>query len=175
MSSSLEDQLVSYVRHHAKDGILLDTNILLLLLVARFKPDLVGGKRLEIYGLRDAELLTAYVKNFSRILTTSHVLAETSNFARQIMKGRTQASFFAWLHPLFCIDSEDSLVQCAIQGRDIDGGLFVRLGLTDSGLAASAKDGRLLLTSDLDLHIAVASEGAPSINFTHMREAAGLL
>ncbi len=175
MSSSLEDQLVSYVHEHAEDGILLDTNVLLLLLVARFKPDLVGGKRLEIFGLPDAALLTIYIKNFSGILTTSHVLAETSNFARQIMKGRTQSAFFAWLHPMFCTDGEDSLAQCAIQGRDINVGLFVRLGLTDSGLAASANNGRLLLTSDLNLHIAVASAGAHSINFTHMREAAGLL
>lgn len=175
MSQSLEDQLVSYVREHAEDGILLDTNVLLLLLVAQFRPDLVGGKRLEMYGLRDAELLTAYVKNFSRILTTPHVLAETSNFVRQIMKGKTQSAFLTWLHPIFCLDDKGSLAQCAVQGRDIDVGLFIRLGLTDSGLAACASKGRLLLTSDLDLHIAVASSGAHSINFTHMREAAGLL
>jgi hypothetical protein len=175
MSQSLEDQLVSYAREHAEDGILLDTNVLLLLLVAQFRPDLVGGKRLETYGLRDAELLTAYVKNFTRILTTPHVLAETSNFIRQIMKGKTQSAFLTWLHPMFCLDDKGALVQCVVQGRDIDAGLFIRLGLTDSGLVASARKGRLLLTSDLNLHVAVVSSGAHSINFTHMREAAALL
>lgn len=175
MSHSLEKQLVSYQRTHAEDGILLDTNVLLLLLVSQFRPDLVGGKRLEIYGLRDAELLTAYVKNFSRILTTSHVLAETSNFIRQIMKGKTQSEFLTWLHPIFCLEDKSALSQCIVQGRDIDVGLFIQLGLTDSGLAASASKGRLLLTSDLDLHVAVVSLGAHSINFTHMREAAGII
>lgn len=175
MSQTLENQLVSYAREHAEDGILLDTNVLLLLLVAQFKPDLVGGKRLETYELRDAEMLTAYVKNFARILTTPHVLAETSNFIRQIVKGKTQSTLLTLLHPIFCLDEKGALAQCVVQGHDIDIGLFIRLGLTDSGLASSARKGRLLLTSDLDLHVAVVSSGAHSINFTHMREAAGLL
>lgn len=175
MSRSLEDQLVAYQRAHAADGILLDTNVLLLLLVGQMRPDLIGKKRLEIYGPQDAELLAAYVANFNRILTTPHVLAETSNFIRQIMKGSAQVAFLSWLHPIFCLNDKDAFLQCPIAGEDIEAGFFVRLGLTDSGLAACASKGRLLLTSDLDLHIAVSSSGAHSINFTHMREAAGLL
>ena len=174
MSLALEDQLVSYIHAHAEDGILLDTNVLLLFLVKQIKPDLIGGKRLEAYGQQDAELLVAYVKNFSKILTTPHVLAETSNFIRQIVKGKMQSAFLTLLHPLFCLD-EGALRECTVQGQDIETRFFVRLGLTDSGLVACSKRGHLILTSDLDLHIAAASSGAHSINFTHMREAAGLL
>lgn len=175
MSLALEDQLASYIRIHAEDGILLDTNVLLLLLVNQIKPDLIGGKRLEAYRLEDAQILSAYVGNFSKILTTAHVLAETSNFIRQIVKGKVQAEFLALLYPIFCLNDEDALLECAIRGQDIDIKFFVRLGLTDSGLLACGNKGHLILTSDLDLHIAAASSGADSINFTHMREAAGLL
>lgn len=175
MSPSLEDQLVLYVRTHAEDGILLDTNVLLLLLIAQFDPALIGRERLRAYEQRDADLLNRFVSSFRRILTTSHVLAETSNFARQMVKGRRQAQFFEWLHPIFCSEGSRALTQTTVAGTEIDARLFVRMGLTDSGLAASAATRRLLLTADLDLHVATVSQGGHSINFTHMREAAGFL
>lgn len=175
MSSSFEDQLISYVRDHAEDGIFLDTNVLLLLLVAQFRPTLIGTERLKAYEKRDADLLTCYVSQFKRILTTPHVLTETSNFVRQMVKGRAQAEFAEWLHPLFCLEEKNSLTQTIAEGHEVSGLLFVRLGLTDSSLAASISTKRLLLTADLDLHVATVSQGGRSINFTHMREAAGFL
>lgn len=175
MSTSLEDQLAAYVRTHSEDGVLLDTNVLLLLLIFKFNPELVGKERLRAYELRDAELLSTYVGCFKKILTTPHVLAETSNFARQMTKGRMRTELFEWLYPIFCEDGEHALSQTTPAGREIDGRLFVGLGLTDSVLAASAGRNLLLLTADLDLHVATVSQGGHSINFTHMREAAGFL
>ena len=55
--SSLAAQLEAYVRSHKSDGILLDTNVLVLLLLGSFQPSLIGGKRLEKYAIQDAELL----------------------------------------------------------------------------------------------------------------------
>ena len=62
-----------------------------------------------------------------------------------------------------------------MDGSGIEEAIFVRLGLTDASLVATVNSGRLLLTDDLDLHCAVTGQESPSINFTHMREAAGLL
>lgn len=175
MNSSFQDQLASYLRDHSENGIFLDTNVLLLLLVSQFMPRLIGTERLKAYEKCDADLLAAYVSRFKKILTTPHVLAETSNFARQMIKGRLQAEFFEWLHPLFCAPGEQVLSQTTVAGHEIDKQLFVRLGLTDSALVASADTKHLLLTADLDLHVATVTLGGHSINFTHMREAAGFL
>lgn len=175
MSLSLEDQLALYVRHHAGDGILLDTNVLLLLLIAQFKPDLVGARRLEKYSLADAELLMAYVSRFKRIFTTPHVLTETSNLAAQIVKGQLRTQFFSALYPLFCGQGESAFVHCTALDGEIKPSVFVPLGLTDAWLSAVSASGRLLLTDDLDLYRSTLSEGANVINFTHMREVAGLL
>lgn len=175
MSASFEDQLIAYVRDHAEGGIFLDTNILLLLLVGQFKPEFIGTERLKAYEKCDADLLMAFVNRFEKILTTPHVLAETSNFARQMMKGRLRTEFLEWLHPLFCAKDQNSLSQTMPQAHEIDKQLFVRLGMTDSALAASANTRHLLLTADLDLHVATVTQGGHSINFTHMREAAGFL
>ncbi len=175
MSPSFEDQLIAYARDHAEDGVFLDTNILLLLLVAQFRPELIGTGRLKAYAPCDADLLAGYVGRFKRILTTPHVLAETSNFARQMVKGRAQAEFFEWLHPIFCLEGQHALMPTIAAGHEVNRQLFVRLGLTDSSLAASVSTKRLLLTADLDLHVAAVMQGGHSINFTHMREAAGFL
>lgn len=164
-----------YVKNHAETGIFLDTNVLLLFLVNQFMPRLIGIERLKAYRQCDADLLTGFVGRFARVLTTPHVLAETSNFARQMVKGRLQTEFLGWLHPLFCAQGQRSFSQTTPDGHDIDKHLFARLGLTDAALVASANIRNLLLPADLDLHVATLTQGGHSINFTHMREAAGLL
>lgn len=173
--SSLAAQLEGYVRSHRSDGILLDTNVLVLLLLSSFQPGLIGGKRLEKYAIQDAELLANYVRNFNRILTTSHILAETSNLAAQVLTGKRKTDFFTRMFPLFCTDHQDAFHQCEIGGGAINDAVFIQLGLTDAAIVAAIDVNRLLLTDDLDLHLAAIAKGAPSINFTHMREAAGLL
>ena len=174
MSSSFATQLTGYVNRHKGDGILLDTNVLLLLLFAKFQPDMIGGKRLEKYAFEDAQLLADYVRYFSRILTTPHILAETSNLAAQVLTGRKKADFFNQMFPLCCRDSQDALHQCEMKSGSVDQAIFVRLGLTDASLVAAIDVNKLLLTDDLDLHLAAIDKGASSINFTHMLEAAGL-
>ena len=177
MTSTMETQLAEHIRVHRDDGILLDTNVLLLFLIAQFDPTYIGRKRLNAYTLEDAQLLSCFVGKFSRILTTSHILTETSNLAAQMLTGQIKDEFFDRLFPLFCSAQEDAFHQCFIEVADVDKAIFVRLGLTDAGVVAAINTNtkRLLLTDDLNLHLAAIGEGAPSIKFTHMREAAGLL
>jgi hypothetical protein len=173
--SSLNDRLLGFVSQHKTQGILLDTNVLLLLLFAIHQPDKIGKKRLEKYGESDGELLISYIKQFSRVLTTQHVLAETSNLLRQIVSGQLSSDLSKKFHPLFCLNQPNSFEQCEVEGGSIDIDLFSQLGLTDSGLAAVVQTKRLLLTDDLDLYLATISRGGDAINFTHMREVAGIV
>ena len=175
MSSSFEAQLQEHLQRHRTEGILLDTNVLLLLLIAQLQPALIGDKRLEKYTREDAEMLCRFVGQFSRILTTTHILAETSSLAAQALSGKFKADFFKQLFPLFCTDTQAAFHKCSVDGNRVEEAIFVRLGLTDASLVATVESGRLLLTDDMDLHLAVISKESPSINFTHMREAAGLL
>lgn len=175
MTMPLKDQLLAFVSQHKMQGILLDTNVLLLFLFATHQPSMVGKKRLEKYGEDDGVLLVSYLKHFSRILTTPHVLAETSNLARQIVSGQWRSELYTKLHPLFCLSLPNSFEQCAVDGKAIKNDLFGKLGLTDSGLATLVQTKRLLLTDDLDLYIAAVSCGGDAINFSHMREAAGIV
>jgi hypothetical protein len=175
MSQELTNRFGVFANRHKQKGIILDTNVLLLFLAAVYQPSMIGNKRLSKYGAEDGELLKAYVFPFKRILTTAHVLAETSNLARQIVSGPLLVELSRELHPLFCLGRPASFERCSINGLHIDIRLFSQLGLTDSSLAVLVKKNRLLLTDDLDLYVAATSSGGDAINFSHMREAAGLL
>lgn len=173
--TGLQAQLESLVQRHRNTGILLDTNVLLLLWVHAFDPKLIGGKRLEKYTPDAATLLSAYVGRFQRILTTSTILTETSNLAAQALSGERKLAWFQRFLPCFEAVPESAMQLCTVEGVALDANIFVRLGFTDATLAATVGTQHLLLTDDLDLYLAVLQQGAPAINFTHMCEAAGLL
>ena len=171
--SSLEQQLLKLVSKHSARGILVDTNVLLLYLFGKLLPSAIGQKRLSKYGIDDADLVSQFVGRFGQILTTQHVLTETSNLARQIVGGGLRQELSLRLYPLFCLESPGLLNSCHVDGPAIDANLFARLGLTDAGLTSLVQKNTLLLTDDLDLYISAVSTGGDAINFTHMREAAG--
>lgn len=171
--ASLEERLLALVGKHARHGILVDTNVLLLYLFGRYQPAAIGRKRLEHYSVDDADLIIQFISKFRCILTTQHVLAETSNLARQIVTGTQKRELSLSLYPLFCLDTPASFRHRDVHGPSIDVGVFTRLGLTDAGLTSLAKSKVLLLTDDLDLAVAAGSAGGDVINFSHMRDAAG--
>ena len=171
--SSLEQQLLKLVSKHSARGILVDTNVLLLYLFGKLLPSAIGQKRLSKYGIDDADLVSQFVGRFGQILTTQHVLTETSNLARQIVGGGLRQELSLRLYPLFCLESPGLLNSCHVDGPAIDANLFARLGLTDAGLTSLVQKNTLLLTDDLVLYISAVSTGGDAINFTHMREAAG--
>lgn len=172
---SFEQTLRGYITKHRENGIFLDTNVLLLFIFALYQPSKIGTKRLSKYVGADGDLLIQFVNNFSKILTTPHVLAETSNLTRQISTDKHGKELAAFIYPLFCEKTDNSFVKLDINEVMVNVDLFGKLGLTDSSITELVQDNCLLLTDDLDLSIAAASRGGDVINFTHMREAAGII
>ena len=177
MNQGLEAQLAEGLRRYRNDGILLDTNVLLLLWLSSFDPSLVGGKRLEKYSHESAALLQRYVSQFSRVLTTHTILAEASNLAALVLGGRRKKELFTRLFPFFGTRSPSNFQHCSLGGLELIEEVFVPLGFTDTTVVAVvlAPPKRLLLTDDLDLYLAAVNRGAHALNFTHMCDAAGLL
>lgn len=171
---SLETQLVNYAQRYRGSGVMLDTNLLLLYLFSRFSPGMVGVDRLSAYDADSADLLLQYLARFERILTTAHVLAETSNLARQMVRGKKWETLCESAFPLFCLPEQSVLKPVSVNTETLASVEFSKLGLTDAALAQSAAT-HLLLTADLNLYLTAVSAGKDAINFTHMREAAGLV
>jgi len=174
VTMSLQQHLITYVQKYRSTGVMLDTNLLLLYVFSRFSRDKIGIGRLAAYDFDSADLLLQYLARFERVLTTAHVLAETSNLARQMVKGEKWKAMCEAVFPLFCLPEQSDLKPVGVDTETLDPRNFSKLGLTDAALAQSAT-AHLLLTADLDLYCAVVSAGNDAVNFTHMREAAGLL
>lgn len=171
---SLQQHLINYAQKYRSNGVMLDTNLLLLYVFSRFSPNMIGAGRLAAYDSDSADLLIQYLARFECILTTAHVLAETSNLARQMIKGEKWKAMCEAVFPLFCLPEQSTLKPLVVITETLDPAHFFKLGLTDAALAQSAVT-HLLLTADFDLYCEVVSNGKDAINFTHMREAAGLL
>lgn len=175
MSSGLEAQLEGYINSYRKSGILLDTNVLLLLWAYQFDEQLIGRKKLEKYTVDDAKLLVSCVDQFTRILTTSSILTEVSNLAGLMLSGTKKQQLFERMYDFFNVPSADGAVHCSIHGAVLPSQTFVKLGYTDASIISIAQAPHFLLTDDLDLFLDAQHHNIPTINFTHMREAAQLI
>jgi hypothetical protein len=159
------DLLEETVSRHRGTGILVDSNLLLLLLAGLCDRSLVTKlKRLNAYRLEDFDLLFSFCRLFERTVTTPHILTEVSNLSE---KGEASVVrlFFEFLSRHF-MKLHEHYEQSAVLAQDT---LFVRFGLADSGLSKASADGLLVLTDDLRLYAALERRGAPAINFNHLR------
>lgn len=145
--------------------ILLDTNLLVLLIVGTTSERLIPThKRTRAYDCDSFRLLSALVGPPTALVTTPHILAETSNLLRQCaepLRRQLSAAFVAFANVL----SESHLPARQVVGSRH----FQRLGLTDAAVLELGSADTALLTDDLDLYLAAANAGLPCQNFSHLR------
>jgi hypothetical protein len=78
-------RLETLLARHRAAGIIVDTNLLLLLLIGSHNPTLISSfKRTTRYTASDFHLLVETLALFSTLLTTAHILTEVSNLAGQL-------------------------------------------------------------------------------------------
>jgi hypothetical protein len=157
--------LVAVFQKHRHSGLLIDSNLLLLLLVGRINRERIKGfKRTQMYALEDFELLSQIYAFFSKHWTTPQILTEVSNLSGQLTEPEL-GKFRAALASLVAVIDERYLESRRITSHDS----FARLGITDAGLVLLSADGPLLLTDDFALYDHVARRGVDAINFNHVR------
>ena len=156
-----EDILIAAQRN----GLLLDTNLLVLYLVGQTDEGMVEKhKRTSQYTVDDYRLLLGIVHSQRKLVTTPHVLAEVSNIAT--FTGSLRHRF----HDLF--EAHIGIVEGEryLAGRDIcRSPAFRNLGITDAGLVLLSIEGVVVMTDDLDLYLSLQSNRAAAINFTRLR------
>lgn len=159
-------ELRQLIQRHAGKVAILDSNVLLLYLVAEFDLNLVGSsyKRLSTFQQPDVVLLRWLFGQFSSVATTAHVLTEVSNLSNQ-MPDWVKARWFPWFGQGLA-----EFAEIALASREI-GRLesFHRFGLTDAGLA-HLSDKYVIVTNEWPLTGFLESRRLPVINFTHLRK-----
>ena len=146
-------------------GVLIDTNIFLLLLVGSTdRAAIARFKRTKKYVPEDFDLAIRFIERFSHVATTPSILTETSNLASELsspLLDDVSAKFAEWV---------SVLEERYLPGREIvTDRAFFKFGFTDAGISALRHADYLVLTDDFRLSQYLESEGVPAFNFNHMR------
>lgn len=148
------------VRH-----VVLDTNVAVLLAVGLTDAGLITQhRRLDAYDRRDLAVLEEAITFSAGLVWCPHVLAETSNLARDIHKAAADA-IGVTLGRLIATYPEEGVPSAAgVMRRE-----YAYLGLTDAVLIRFAELGSTVITHDGPLHAAILAAGFQSIHFEVLR------
>ncbi len=157
-------EVLRLIEKHRANGLLLDANLLILLLVGRTNKRRVPEcNRTRAYSIKEYELLEGIVGRFSVVVTTPHVLTEVDDLLpfHGKEKQRFQALFKEWAER--GAESYDESRQLV---ADVN---FGRLGLADAAIGVVSRRGMLVLTDDFPLYGTLSKQGIDVINFNHIR------
>jgi hypothetical protein len=144
--------------------VILDTNLLLLWLVAQTDMILLSQfKRVQSFTYEEVELLQEILKQFSGFITTPHVMSETSNFIDQAPSWQ-RGALIDQLKAFIRGGAEVYSPATELIERDD----FNPLGLTDTGMAHLSAD-TVVLTVDYRLAGKIDAIGGYAVNFNHYR------
>lgn len=148
-------------------GILLDANILVIYLVGLLgREHLRNCRATKASSPEDFDLLTGFLSPFAKIITTPHILTETSNLAGRLPQG-LHYEFRLHFRELFKQAEERYLPAQELVNKDD----FLRFGLADTAIAELAPDRHLVLTDEVSLYNTLQSRGVDVINFNDLRSA----
>jgi len=148
-------------------GVLIDSNLLVLLVVGSVNPNRIGTfKRTRQYSRSDYTALVRVVGHFARVYTLAQIVAEVSNLTD--LTGGERIAARQNLSALLPVLNEPPLPS----RRAIEERAYTRLGITDAAIVCAAREhGCCVLTSDLELYLALLQADVPALNFSHLREA----
>lgn len=159
------------VRHllakYKSSGVLLDTNLFVLFLVGSYNSTFVPNfKRTSMYTANDFYWLEEYVKEFSKIIITPHILAEAWN----LLEKMDQSNFRAFLNKtmqIITVFQEEYVSKNTI----LESEGFAYIGVTDmSVIRAASKLNCLVLTDDLRAYSFFVRHDVETLNINHLRQ-----
>lgn len=152
------------IAKYRRKGILLDTNLLLLMVVGSYAPPRIASfKRTRVYSLEDFQLLHGLVSQFETRWTTPNILTEVDNLARQLPSAEHQALSLA-AHQIASVTNETSRRSSYVMALPS----YAKFGLSDSVSILLAEE-CLVVSDDLPLCHYITGTGRDALNFNHLR------
>ena len=152
------------IEKHRGKGALVDTNLLVLLLVGAVNRQRIPKfKRTQGFSIEDFDLLVRLLEHFGTLTATPHLLSQASDLAD--LTGRE-------LHQVretfkLIVDQNDEVFDASrVLVADP---IFQRFGLADAAVAKVSARGILVVTSDVQVHLALEHRGWDALNFNHVR------
>lgn len=126
----MNENLFSLISRYKRNGILIDTNLLLLFVVGWFNPLFISKiSRTAGFSYTDFQLVSKTVDYFDIRVTTPSTLTEASNLPGRGEEVRTA------LRTYIRTTEERSIIHVKIAENE----LFLAPGLTDAGIIETAK------------------------------------
>ena len=162
------DVLDDMIRRHRESGILVDTNLFVVALLAAWDvEEALRVKRVQGYTEDDVLLLQLVLSHFSRCIVTPAVLAEVSNIAAQQLTEPRKSDFFEFLQAVFTTPIYEQ--RCVSLSSASTAACFVRFGFTDATIEQLGRAGTPVLTEDAKLYAHLRDHGVEAFNLTHIR------
>lgn len=163
----IADVLTVANRYRSK-GVFLDSNLLVLLFIGLLEPDRVQSfKRTNNHGFTrsDFSLLQKIVATFSKVVTTPHVLTETTNYIFELHGGVRESALRIIAEAVQTFKERRSESKKLVRTS-----FFTIFGLTDSAVLDLPPKKYLVLSIDAPLVIALQRKGVDAINFNYLRQ-----
>jgi rRNA-processing protein FCF1 len=161
----MTEAMATLIERHGSHGILVDTNILLLLFVGRFDRERIPRfKRTRQFTVADFDRLIRVLSCFARIVTTPNILSEVNSLSGQLGEPYRTKYFAEFARGIDLLDEHYVPSKSAAVMSQ-----FSRLGLTDSVILHLSKERLLVLSDDLRLCQYLEKAGVDVINFSHIR------
>ncbi|MDJ0554938.1 MAG: PIN domain-containing protein [Microcoleaceae cyanobacterium MO_207.B10] len=161
--------MIDYIRKlfgkYKRKGVIVDTNILLLLFVGSVNKKRISKfNRTEQFSPKDYDFLVEIISYFSKIVVTPNILTEVSNFINQLTEPeRSQCLEFL----AKALTQWDEFYVESSTATQVE--KFTKYGLTDSGIISLAKEKYLVLTDDFKLANYLEKIEIDTVNFNHIR------
>lgn len=163
MLDYLEQLLIEY----RTEGVVADTNLLLLYIVGAHDPERIGRfSRTDTYTKDDFELLARLLGYFETAVTTPPILTEVSNLLGQLPKQPRRECMMLFRKLIPELDEVHHA-----SGEVCSHPYFLQFRLTDAGIADVSADSHLIVTDDFPLYHRLANDRQAVINFNHLRTA----
>ncbi len=157
------EEYTALVENHRNTGMLLDSNLMLVLLAGGERRDWIGKeKRLKNYAAHEFDALESMVTG-AELFVTPNIATEVSNLVD--VESYFGQKVLSVLHAFLLKYEEKVLESRRASAHDS----YMAVGLTDAGLMILAADGVLVLTDDLPLAQRLEAAHLPVINFTLLR------
>jgi rRNA-processing protein FCF1 len=154
------------LQRYKQKGLLIDTNILLVLFVGRVNRQRISEfNRTEKYTAKDYDVLVKITKNFAKIVTTPNILTEVNSLINQLKEPERSRCLVLFSDLLSRIDE---FYRESQKISEMD--KFAKFGLTDCGILDLARDRYLVLTDDFKLANYLQSVGIDTINFANIQQ-----
>lgn len=146
-------------------GVLIDTNILVLLLVGAADREAISRiGRLKRFISDDFDLAIEFIDRFTKLGTTPSILTEASNLLGHLtspLSERIRGALAEWVHR--AEERYEPSRELVLLPH------FQKLGLSDCSIAAALTSEFLVLTDDFNLSQSLEGAGWSVMNFNHLR------